>query len=69
MLKLTSFALNLTSGMIVCRIICTVLSQSATIDVSIPEADLIAFNDGVVPWTETTIAAYLATQNVTVSVA
>lgn len=67
MLTLTSLALNINSGTIVCTLVCSVLGQSASLQVSIPEADVIAFNNGQVPWTEQTVQAYLASVGVTVA--
>lgn len=67
MLTLTKFELDLNSGKIVCTILCSVLGQSATIQTSVPEADVIAHNNGQVPWTESTIVSYLGTLGYTVS--
>ena len=67
MLTLTDLNLNINSGTIVCTIVCSVLGQGASLTVPLVEADVIAFNNGAVPWTEATVQGYLATQGVTVA--
>ena len=66
MLTLTKLNLDLNSGLIVCTISCSVLGQSAALYPSVAQADVVAFNNGVTPWTEETVQGYLATLGITV---
>ena len=66
MLTLTDLNYSITSGMIVCTIGCSVLGYGSTLTVPISEAEVVAFNNGVEPWTQQTVQGYLASVGITV---